>query len=630
MEIRKEVLNYLDESIVDEILFEGAKIVIYVNDIPFFIDHLEKIKEIVSNVKKRIEVRMSPSLVKREEEAKEIIEKIIPKEAGVTNILFDTKRSRVIIEAEKPGLVIGKQGEMLQKIKKETLWVPLIQRTPPLKSQLIEDIRSVLYIYSDYRKKFLNKVGERIYNGWKHGERTDEWIRVSFLGGAREVGRSAILLQTQESRILMDCGINPAANNGKSYPFLDAPEFDINDIDAVIVTHAHLDHSGLVPYLYKFGYKGPVYMTMPTRDISALLQLDFIKIQRNEGKDPIYGTDEIKEMVKHTITLDYGEVTDITPDIRITLYNAGHILGSAMIHTHIGNGLHNIVYTGDIKFTKTNLLSRAVNTFPRVETLIMESTYGGKENVMPSQKEIDEYITNIIKDVTKRKGKVLIPVLGSGRGQEVLLLIHRLISNGEISEIPVYVDGMVWDITAIHTAYPEFLNSTVRHEIFHKDNNPFIKPYLHRVGSQKEREQIIEKKGSVIILATSGMLNGGPSVWYFKQLAENKKHFLLFTSYQAEGTLGRRIQNGEKEFNFREGDELHTIQVKMEIGKLEISGHADRKELMNFVKRCNPRPKKIIINHGEVSRCLDLATSIHKTFKLETITPRNLDAIRLR
>ena len=162
----------------------------------------------------------------------------------------------------------------------------------------------------------------------------------------------------------MDCGVDVASEQ-EPYPYLEAPEFNINDLDAVILSHAHIDHSGFLPYLFKYGYKGPVYCTEPTRDISALMLLDYVKIQKTEGKEPVFGTEEIKEMVKHTITLEYDEVTDVTPDVRITLYNAGHILGSAMVHLHVGNGLHNILYTADQKYGKTMLLDPAVPIFPQ-------------------------------------------------------------------------------------------------------------------------------------------------------------------------------------------------------------------------------------------------------------------------
>ena len=205
------------------------------------------------------------------------------------------------------------------------------------------------------------------------------------------------------------------ASDKKPYPHLEAPEFDIKELDAVIISHAHIDHSGIVPLLFKYGYRGPVYCTMPTRDISALLQLDIIKIQRGEAKEPIYSTDDVKEMVKHTITLDYGEVTDITPDVRITLYNAGHILGSAMVHIHVGNGLHNFLYTADLKFAKTNLLSPANTHFPRLETMMIESTYGAKDAITQNPRDQDKFLGDIITETLKRGGKVLMPVLGSGR-----------------------------------------------------------------------------------------------------------------------------------------------------------------------------------------------------------------------
>ncbi len=628
--IIKEVLKLLPDGKIEEALFEGANIVLYTKDRDFFLNESNLIRKVVSNIKKRVELRPHPSLCIDEEVARKKIKEILGEEAGVDQIIFDPQRSQVVIEAEKPGVAIGKQGSNLHEIKKETYWVPLIKRTPAIRSQIIENIRAVLYQNSDYRRKFLNKTGERIYNGWQR-ERKEEWVRLTYMGGARQVGRSSILLQTPESRVLLDCGIDVTGDDVSTYPHLEAPEFDISQLDAVVITHAHLDHTGLLPYLFKFGYRGPVYCTAPTRDIMALLQLDIVKIAHGEGKDPIFTSEDIKEMVKHTITLDYEEVTDITPDIRITMYNAGHILGSAMVHLHIGNGLHNLLYSGDIKFAKTQLLSPAVTQFPRLETVMLESTYGARDAVLSSPREQDKLLADIIVNTVKRGGKILMPTLGSGRGQEVIILVEKLISEGLIDDIPVYIDGMVWDITAIYTAYPEFLNNSVRQQIFHRDNNPFLAKNIKRVGSHKERMKIIEEEGSCIILATSGMLVGGPSVEYLKQMAEDKRHSLVFSCYQGEGSLGRRIQRGEKEIPMKaSGNRQEIMKINMEVHRIEISGHADRRELMSFVQRLNPRPKKILVNHGESSRCLDLASSIYKQYRIETIAPRNLDAVRIR
>jgi uncharacterized protein len=628
-DILKEILKELPSDKISDAAYEGANIVLYTKKKEFFFSPGDMIKGLVDKYKKRVELRPDPSITLKAEETEKIIKKLLPKEAKATNILFDHQRSHVIIEAEKPGLAIGKQGSILREIREKTLWIPTIRRMPAIRSQLIESIRNVLYDNSNERRRFLNKVGHRVYDGWLRGKK-NEWVRITYLGGGRSVGKSCILLQTPESRILLDCGID-IANNDDAYPFLECPEFRINELDAVIVTHSHLDHCGCVPLLFKYGYKGPIYCTSPTRDVMALLQLDFVKIQVNSGQDPIYTSTEVEQMVKHTITLNYEEVTDITPDVRITLYDAGHILGSSMIHMHIGNGLHNLLYSGDMKYGKTLLLDQAHTKFPRLETLMIESTYGGRDNVLPPKTESDEGLGQIMAETVKRGGKALVPVLGVGRAQEVMLIIDKLIKDKKIDRIPVYIDGMVYDVTAIHTAYPEFLNKNLRKQIFHKDQNPFLSDVFSRVGSAKERRQIIEEKGACVIVATSGMLVGGASVEYLKALADNPKNSLVFVNYQGAGSLGRRIQMGEKDINMGNTAKPDMMHVKMEIHVVEgFSGHSDRNQLMNFVARCEPRPRKVIVNHGESSRCLDLASSMHKQYRVETVAPRNLEAIRIR
>ncbi len=628
-DILKEVIKLLPDGKVSDICFEGANIVVYTKDEKFFFENGGAIKKVVDELKKRVELRPDPSIAIDMEKAKIEIKKLIPEEAVVSDIIFDPQRSMVIIHAEKPGLAIGKQGAILSDIRKKTLWVPLIKRTPAIRSPLVENIRAVLYQNSDERRKFLDKIGHRIYDGWLRGKK-NEWVRITYLGSGREVGWSCILLQTPESRILLDCGINVASEQD-AYPFLEIPEFNISEIDAIIVTHSHYDHTGMIPCLFKYGYRGPVYCTAPTRDVMSLILLDAIKVARNEGKEPIFTSDDVKEMVKHTICLEYEEVTDITPDVRLTLYNSGHILGSAMAHLHVGNGLHNLLYTGDLKVMRTKLLEGADTRFPRLETMIIESTYGGSEDIALPRKESEEALKKIVTTTIERGGKVLMPVLSSGRAQEVMLIIEEMIRNKELPEIPVYIDGMVWEITAIHTAYPEYLNSLIRKQIFHKDNNPFLSPIFKRIVSQKERKDLLEDTGPCIILATSGMLDGGPSVQYFRELASNPKNSLVFSCYQGEGSLGRRVKQGEKEFIFKDGQKQEVVILKMELHQsLEISSHADRRELMTFVGKVSPKPKKVIIDHGESSKCLDLASSIHKVYRVETSAPKNLETVRLK
>jgi len=284
-------------------------------------------------------------------------------------------------------MVIGKQGSILEEIKQKTLWIPQIQRSPAIKSKITENIREVLYANNNYRRKFLNEIGKKIYRDYS-SDKVDEWVRITFLGSGRQVGRSCLLLQTPKSKVLLDCGVDVASHGSDKFPYFNIAEFDIQQLDAVVISHAHLDHVGLLPYLYKMGYKGPVYMTPPTRDIAALLALDFIGVAYKQAAKPLFDSTDIKEMVKHSICLNYNEVTDVTPDVRLTFYNSGHVLGGAMAHLNIGNGLHNFLYVGDYKYGRSRLLDPAIANFPRIESVMTESTYGSRNDIFPPRKKL--------------------------------------------------------------------------------------------------------------------------------------------------------------------------------------------------------------------------------------------------
>jgi uncharacterized protein len=632
-----DILKIIKEElpgVISDASFEGANIVLYTKDKEFFKASDEKIREVVSKIKKRIELRAETDILASEAETEKTIRALVQEEAEITNVIFDVQRSNVIIEAKKPGLVIGKQGSILTDIKKATYWTPEVQRSAAITSKITEKIRSVLYANNNYRRKFLNDVGKKIYKDWDP-EKKDIWVRVSMLGGASQVGRSCMLLHTPNSKILLDCGINPAISDSsdkssEKFPYLDVAEIgDINSVDAVILSHAHLDHSGLIPYLYKMGYRGPCYMTAPTRDIAALLQLDLIGVAYKKAQFPLYKGDDIKEMVRHSICLNYGEVTDITPDIRITLYNAGHVLGSAQAHINIGNGLHNFIYTGDTKYAKTRLLDPAVNHFPRVETVQLESTYGGKQDVLPPLREVEERFLQLVRETIEKKGKILLPELGLGHAQETMLRVEEAIRTGALPKIPIYIDGMIWDINAIHTAYPDFLSASVRNKVF-QDDNPFLSDIFKRIGSPIERKEVLEG-GSCLVISTSGMLNGGASVEYFRNFADNPNNLIVFGCYQASGSLGRLIKEGAKEVNLGSDYGNETVKVSLRVETMYgLSPHSSRNELLQYVSRMVPRPKKIIVTHGEISKSIDLASTIYRSNNIETTVPKNLETIRLK
>jgi len=623
-DIKNIVEEYAPEGKVVKVDVEGPKVILYTNDIVFFVENNQKIRELATTLKKRIIVRASAESLMETEKARKIIQEVIPPEAVISEIDFDPFFAEVRIEAEKLGLVIGKHGSTLDEITKRTGWTPKLLRKPPIQSEMVRAIRKTLSDSSEDRQKILRSVGKQIY---RKPDAECDWIRVTFLGGASQVGRSAVLLQTPESNVLLDCGIDVAGQGQERFPDFRAAQLAISDLDAVVISHAHLDHCGFIPYLYKYGYEGPVYCTEPTRDLMTLLQLDAVEIGTKEDKELPFTSKEIRTLVKHTVTLDYEEVADITPDIHLTLYNAGHILGSSICHMHLGEGLHNLVYTGDIKFGDTRLLEAANFEFPRAETLIIESTYGGRYDQQPPRHEAEKLLYDTIQNTLQKKGKILIPVFSVGRSQEVMMVLESFYSRNELN-VPVYLDGMIWEATAIHTSYPEYLKKNVKHRVFN-GFNPFLEDAFKKV-EHKERDNIINAEEPCIVLSTSGMMTGGPVMEYFKKFAENENNSLAFVGYQSEGSLGRRLQNGLSQVTMDDDGKTKMLKVKMNVQTIDgFSGHADRRQLLGYAKKIHPKPKRALIVHGEPSKSENLSHTFREMFGFDSSVPRNLDSIRL-
>ncbi len=625
-EIRRTILEKIPSDVgITRIEFEGPRLAIYTQKPEVLIEQTHIVGEIAGIIKKRIVVRSDPSVRAKELESEKIIKDILG-EAGLIQTYFDPSLGEVVLEVEKPGVAIGKNGANLLEIVKRTHWSPNVVRSPPIPSMIIKQIRGYLYSQSKDRERFLRDTGESIF---RHQYQQCGDVRITFLGAARQVGRSAILLRTRESRILMDCGINPGTSNPiGAYPRLDIEEFDISKLDAVIITHAHLDHCGFLPYLYKYGYEGPIYCSEPTASLMVLLQSDYIDVTTKEGRNVPYTMEEVREVIMRTIPLQYGEVTDISPDIRLTLHNAGHILGSAQVHLHIGKGLHNVVYTGDFKFGPTQLLQPASLMFPRVETLIMESTYGGLDNITPEREETETKFVDLANKVLE-KGKLLIPVPAVGRSQEIMMVINKYMKEKKLKEVPVYIEGMISEVTGIHTAYPQYLSAEIRDKILRDGINPFSSEYF-TVVKQGSREEIIEG-GPCIIMATAGMMEGGPVLDYFKRLAPNENNALCFVSYQVNGTMGQRVQQGMGSAQIINSEgKMEIINVGMKNFTIEgFSGHSDWRQLVSYVRRLRPQPKRVFVIHGEESKCESFAHVVSKNKGVYGIAPSNLDTFTL-
>ncbi len=628
-----EISQYILEKVpreaeVTRIEYEGPMLAVYTKRPEILVDQSGIVAEIVGVIRKRIVIRPDPSVRIPEVEAEKITRELIAPEAEITDINFDPSLGEIIIETKKPGLVIGRNGAVLQEIIKKTKWRPHVLRSPPIKSKIVTHMRHYLHSESKERERILRTVGERIFRP-KSYEVGD--VRITVLGGAQEVGRSCFLLKTRESSVLLDCGIHPGTNRPfESFPRFDSPEFQIDSLDAVVISHAHLDHCGLVPFLYKYGYDGPVYCSAPTSNLMTMLQLDYLDVANKQGVTPFYDQKDVRECVLHTIPLRFGVVTDIAPDIRLTLHNSGHILGGAMVHLHIGEGLHNIVYTGDYKFGRTMLLEAAATEFPRIETVITESTYSGPDDIVPSRVEAEEGLTKIINQTLERKGKVLIPVPAVGRAQEIMLVIDGYMKRGMMKEAPVFIEGMISEATAIHTAYPEYLGREVRHSILHEEVNPFQSDYFTIVDHPSQRASIMEGE-PCIVMATSGMLEGGPVIEYFKNWAADERNQIIFVSYQIEGTMGRRVQKGVGEVTMMDNEgKMGAFSVKMGVNTMEgFSGHSDRRQLVNYLTHLTPKPERIFVVHGEKQKTLNFGNFLDNKAGINTVVPSILETFRL-
>ncbi|ABP49681.1 MAG: beta-CASP ribonuclease aCPSF1 [Pyrobaculum arsenaticum] len=631
IEVENKVRSILSGVDIVKVSYEGPNLCIYVKRPTETV--LDMAGEVAKTLKKRVVIRVDASSRFPEKNAAKIIKELLGD--AIDDVKFENSGD-VYIYLARP-LREREIREISREIFLKTGWRAVIESGVPkdgvkLPRHEIVGVRQVYHQAYSQRAELMDLLAKYIHQEpvLKEGP-----ITVTFLGAAMEVGRSAILVSTTESNVLLDCGLKPSQYD-EDFPMLDL--VDIDRLDAVVLTHAHMDHVGCLPFLFKYGYKGPVYMTDPTKYQAFILLTDYVELKEREGLQPSFSKADVEAVIYHTITLDYEEVTDIAPDIKLTFYDAGHEIGSAMAHLHIGNGRYNILYTGDFKYGKTRLLNRAVSKFKRVEMLIMESTYGGKDDVQPPRHEAENALAKHISETVSKGGKVLIPAFSTGRGQEILYILNKMMDGGLVPRVPIYVDGMIVETLNVYLMYPHYLNPEVAEEIyggvnpFTTSGNVVIVDRAKRVEDRiNQVAKIAQSEEPAIIIAPHGMLNGGPVLDYFAQLAPDDKNKLVFVSYQAEGTIGRRILNGEREFVVRSlvGGESK-INMRMEVVSIPgFSGHSDRRELMKYVEHIEPKPKKIALIHGEPSKIISLATSIELKYKITTVIPKVGERIRV-
>jgi uncharacterized protein len=604
------------ESYITKIEYEGPRIALYSKNPGYLIQNTQILSNMVNTIKKRIVVRTDESIRKSEEECIEILNKAIPKEVGIIEIFFDHALGEVEIFVEKPSLIANAGGDYASADLVGKIGWQIRIRKATQSMSIIRHINKILHDKTNERIHFYKEVGEKIFRS-KLNDITE--VSLITLGGFAEIGRSSMLLITDESKILLDCGMNMLGVDSLSIlPRFDIVGLKVNEIDAIVLSHAHLDHTGFLPALFKHGYRGPVYCSEPTLPLMNLLQEKYMNNIRCTAP---YSDKDLDNVITHTIPLVFGTVTDISPDIKLMLSNSGHILGSALIHLHIGNGDHNIVYTGDMKFGKTYSLENSSWNFPRVETMIIESTYGSKEDVFPRREEADVHLIDIINNTISENGKILFPVPVVGLSQELILSINMYMKAGRITETTVLIEKIISDSMSIYEAYPQYLSKEIKHILLEGEENPFRSKQFLIVESQT-----LDNKVPAVIIAPSSMLTSGPSVGYLEQICEDPKNRLILSSFQAQGTPGKLIQDGSREVIINGKN----IRLDCQVERIEgFNTHSDYNQSIAYITRLQSKLRRVLVNHGERGKVQNLATSINRMFKIPTQHPLVQEAIKL-
>jgi predicted metal-dependent RNase len=334
----------------------------------------------------------------------------------------------------------------------------------------------------------------------------------------------------------------------------------------------------------------------------------------------IYPTlDEIEDVITHMIALPNTVVTDITPDIRLTLANAGHILGSSITHLHFGNGDHNLVYTGDFKFGRSLALENAYWNFQRVETLIVESTFGGKEDILQSREELSQKLLELINSCLSQGGNLLFPVPILGQAQELILTLSNFAKAGLLSA-KICIEKSVGEASSIYETYLEYLSKEIKQEIDGYSVDMFKPPKSQIVEFKKFR------KGSHLIVSPSSMLTHGPSVGYLDQVRDDPMSAIIFTSRPLPNTPARSLIEGKRDLVI--GGKRLNIECRVE-SFTGLTNHSDYGQTLAYVKRMKQKIRRVIVNHGDKNKAQNLAGSINRILRIHTQHPLVEEAVKL-
>jgi metallo-beta-lactamase family protein len=419
---------------------------------------------------------------------------------------------------------------------------------------------------------------------------------ITFLGGAGTVTGSKMLLDVNGKKILIDCGLFQGLKELRLQnraPFPIAP----SQIDTLILTHAHLDHSGYIPLFVKNGFRGKIHCTHPTKDLTEIILLDSAKIQEEDAEratkyaythhktaEPLYTTLDVINAMKHFISWDYNDYIQLSETVNFQFLNNGHILGSSFVKLNVND--KQILFSGDIG-RKISLLMYPPKKIKSADYIILESTYGDR---LHQDEDVKQTLLGIIEETIDRKGILMIPSFAVERAQEIIYILYQLKKEDKLPEIPIYLDSpMGVNSTEVYSRYGDW------QKISHYEVSNMYE-FVHFISDFRQSKAIVMDKHPKIVIAGSGMMEGGRILHYLNNHVENERNTLLFVGYQCEGTRGRSVLEGSDEIKFF-GEYR---KVKCQVRSItSLSAHGDQKDMLDWLKAFENPPKQVFINHGE-------------------------------
>ncbi len=453
-------------------------------------------------------------------------------------------------------------------------------------------------------------------------------MKISFYGAAKMVTGSNHMIEANGKKLLLDCGMY---QGGYEEEEMNKEEFEFtpSDIDYIVLSHAHIDHSGRIPKLIKEGFTGKIIATKATYDLSKIMLLDSAKIQETDimwenkkrersGKpllEPLYSVSDAERSFSYFDSYYYEQLIKIDDTFTVRFTDAGHILGSAIVELWVteNNNITKIVYSGDIGM-KNRAIIRNPSYVDDADYLILESTYGNR--IHENYEDTAHKLIEIIDETTMRSGSVVIPSFAVGRTQELLYQFNKHYDSENIEEykkIPIYVDSpMAINVTEVYEKNSELFNDETK-EMIMKGDNPFTFSNLHYVQSVEESKMLNKSSYPKVIISASGMADAGRVRHHLKHMLWDDRNTVLFVGYQAQGSTGRRILDGHKKIKIL-GEE---VAVKAKIESLQgLSAHADLPMLLEWVGKFKNKPKKIFLVHGEDDSVENLKKEIEEKFNI--------------